>query len=68
MLGRDPLLIKSTKLLTSSKVNLPWIITSLANPWETVAALKQLDAFVPHKFPYLEKLSIIGLKSNQITI
>ena len=46
--GSDPLLIKSTKLDTSSVVKLPWIITSLAKPCETVAALKHLEPCVPH--------------------
>ena len=40
LLGNEPLLIKSTKLLTSSAVKSPWIITSLAKACDTVAAKK----------------------------
>ena len=73
LVGKLPELIKSTKLDTSSVVNVPWIITSLANPLETVATDKHLALVVPHVVLPLASTSVLKLsssesKSNQITI
>ena len=47
----EPEFIKSTKFLTCSSVKLPWIITLLLNPWDTVAADKHFAEFKSSKEP-----------------
>ena len=44
LVGSAPEFINSTKFLASSSVKFPWMITSLENPWETVAALRQWES------------------------
>ena len=59
--GRLPELIKSVKFSTSSSVKFPCIITSDANPCDTVAALKQFESTLPQRLLSFLKLSFSSL-------
>ena len=68
LVGKDPELINSTYVETSSLVKLPVIWTSLEKAWDTDAADKQLEFSKSPQLYVVAKLSISSSKSNQITI